>query len=292
MQKNFWQANLLLLITALIWGSTFIIVKESLKTLHPMQIIAYRFTLAFFFIFLLYHRAFFQNWRSSLLPGIGLGLILALGFTTQTIGLKLTSPSSSALITGLNALIVALLESLINKKKLSRSSLLGILTATIGLTFITWSGQPRLELGDLLTLVCAVFFALHIVATNKALINCDPRTLIVIQYAVVALVCWCFVPTKLLSNNYEVKIWFSLLYLGLLATGLAFLFQTLAQRRASPIHTAIILATEPAFASILSIGFGYEPFTLKLITGGVLMIVGMILSSTGESFKKLPGKII
>jgi drug/metabolite transporter (DMT)-like permease len=73
---------------------------------------------------------------------------------------------------------------------------------------------------------------------------------------------------------------------------LAFLFQTLAQRRASPIHTAIILATEPAFASILSIGFGYEPFTLKLITGGVLMIVGMILSSTGESFKKLPGKII
>jgi drug/metabolite transporter (DMT)-like permease len=283
LKKHFYQANLLLIITALVWGSSFIIVKDSLELLHPMQIIASRFTLAFFITFLAYHRTVFQNWRSSLLPGIILGIILILGFTTQTIGLKYTSPSTSALLTGLNVIFVALFDSILSKKKLPTRSLLGIITATIGLTFITWTGRPTLGLGDLLTIACAVFFALHIIATGQAIKFYDPKALVVIQFAFVAIFSWLLIPSSLPPINYDLKIGCSLIYLGIFSTGLAFFCQTLAQRLASPVHTAIILSTEPAFATLFSVSLGYEPLTFKLVVGGLLIITSMILSSIGES---------
>lgn len=294
MQKHTSQANLLLLLTALIWGGTFIIVKRSLTILHPMQVIAYRFTLAFIIVFIVNFRTVLHHWRTSFFPGIGLGLFLLLGFTTQTFGLKFTSPSTSALITGLNAVLVALFDSLFNRKKLPRCSLLGVLTATSGLIIITWSGAAfTFGFGALLTLICAICFALHINAAGKALTHCDPSTITVIQFAFVALIAWCFViPSQGLEVNFPATTWYTLLYLGILATGLAFLAQSFAQRDASPVHTAIILAAEPAFATVLSICFGYEPLTFRLIIGGFLIITGMILSSSGESFVPSGGKMI
>ncbi|NLW55505.1 MAG: DMT family transporter [Firmicutes bacterium] len=286
MPKHFSQANILLLLIALIWGSTFIIVKQSLGILHPMQVIAYRFTLAFILVFLAKYRTVLRHWRTSLFPGIGIGLLLFLGFTTQTFGLKFTSPSTSALITGSNAVLVALFEALFKRKKLSRSSFFGVLTATAGLILITWSGASfTFGYGDLLTLACAIFFALHINATGQALTRSDPSTITVIQFAFVALAAWCsLIPVSGLKVNIPPTTWYALLYLGIMATGLAFLAQSYAQRDASPIHTAIMLATEPAFATVLSISLGFELMTMRLIIGGLLVITGIIFSSSGESF--------
>ncbi len=282
LKNNFYQANLLLFITALVWGGSFIIVKDSLELLHPMQIIAFRFTLAFFITILIYHRTL-HNWHSSLLPGIVLGIILILGFITQTIGLKYTSPSTSALLTGLNTILVAFFDAILSKKKLQPRSRLGIITATFGLTFITWTGKPTLGLGGFLTLACAFFFALHIIATAQAIKIYDPKALVIIQFAFVAIISWLLIPSNPPPINFNLKIFFPLVYLGIFSTGLAFFCQTYAQRLASPVHTAIILSTEPAFAALFSVSLGYEPPTLKLLFGGILIITGMILSSTGES---------
>lgn len=292
MLKNF-QPALLLFFTALIWGGTFIIVKESLAVLSPLAVIALRFTLAFFFLFLVYRRVVARHWRQALRPGIGLGIILALAFTAQTIGLKLTTPSVSALLTGMNGVFVACIEAVFYRKRPAPLSLLGLSAATFGLALITWpSQQLELDPGVLPTLVCALFFAWHIVATSRAVTRHDPQTLTVIQFAVVALAAWGFAPAGIPTLRLDLKTWSALLYLGILATGLAFLCQSLAQRRVSPVPTAVILATEPAFATLFSILFGYEPLTWKLVTGACFMVGGIILSAVGESFRGEVGKIV
>ncbi len=292
MPKNY-QPALLLFFTALIWGGSFIIVKESLTVLSPLAVIALRFTLAFFFLFLVYRRVVTRHWRRTLRPGINLGFILALAFTAQTIGLKLTTPSVSALLTGMNGIFVAFIEAVFYRKRLAPSSLLGLLTATFGLTLITWpSQQLQLDPGVLPTLACAFLFAWHIVATSRAVTRYEPRTLTVIQFAVVALAAWGFAPAGIPTLRLDFKTWGALFYLGFLATGLAFLCQSLAQRRLSSVPTAVILATEPALATLFSILFGSEPFTWKLVIGACFMVGGIILSAVGESFHGEVGKIV
>lgn len=292
MRKNY-QPAVLLFFTALIWGGSFIIVKEALAVLSPMAVIALRFTLAFCFLFLVYRPVVLRRWRRDLRPGIGLGILLGLAFLTQTVGLKLTTPAVSALLTGMNGIFVALLETVFYRKRPAPLSLLGLITATCGLTLITWPNQQlEIDPGVLPTLACALFFAWHIVATGRAVAKHDPQTLTVIQFAVVALAAWCFAPAGLSALRLELKTWSALFYLGFLATGLAFLCQSVAQRRISPVPTAVILATEPAFATLFSILFGYEPFTWKLVTGACFMVVGIILSAVGESFHREVDKLV
>ncbi|HHW11994.1 MAG TPA: DMT family transporter [Firmicutes bacterium] len=288
------RSALLLFLTAAIWGGTFIIVKESLAVLQPMAVIAYRFTIAFLFLALLYRRLISKNWRPALRPGLGLGFILTLAFATQTIGLKYTTPAVSALLTGMNGVFVALIETVFYRKRLTRPAFLGLMAATFGLLLITWpTEQFTLDLGILLTLACALLYAWHIVALGRAVAGSDPTTLTIIQFAVVATIAWFFTPGGLSAPlQMGAKIWGAILYLAIPATGIAFFCQSLAQQRLSPVATAIILATEPAFATLFSLLLGYEPCTLKLITGGLLLIGGAILSTVGESFKPEAGKMI
>ena len=284
----------LLFLTAAIWGGTFIIVKESLTVLLPMAVIAYRFTIAFLFLFFLYRRPVMRNWRSALRPGLGLGLILTIAFATQTIGLKYTTPAVSALLTGMNGVFVVLIETVFYRKKPTRPALLGLLAASSGLALISWpTEQFALDRGILLTLACAFLYAWHIVALGRAVSSSDPTTLTIIQFAVVATVAWFFTPGGIPAVlQMSAKTWGAILYLAIPATGIAFCCQSLAQQRLSAVATAIILATEPAFATLFSLLLGYEPFTLKLVTGGLLLIGGAILSTIGESFKPEAGKMI
>ncbi len=287
------QPAALLLLTAMIWGGTFIIVKASLAVLHPLAVIAYRFTLAFIFLFLIYRGEVRQNLRRSLRPGFGLAIILFLAFTAQTIGLKYTTPAVSALLTGLNVIFVALIEAFVYRKKLASPVLFGLLAATLGLAFITWpSAQVSLDPGIIPTIVCAVLFAWHIVATGRVVTKHDPKTITVIQFAFVAFFAWCSAPIWIQTFQFDFKIGGALLYLGIPATAICFFFQTLAQRHVPPVQTGVILATEPAFATLFSLLFGYEPLTWKLITGALFMISGLILSVLGESFKSEAGKLI
>lgn len=291
---NSHRSAVLLFLTAAIWGGTFIIVKESLTVLLPMAVIAYRFTIAFLFLFLFYRRSVLKNWRAALLPGIGLGLILTLAFTAQTIGLKYTTPAVSALLTGMNGAFVALIETVFYQKRPTRPALLGLLAASFGLALITWpTEQFSIDRGILLTLVCAILYAWHIVVLGRAVAKSDPTTLTVIQFAVVATVAWVFTPGGIpAALQMNAKTWGAILYLAIPATGIAFCSQSLAQQRLSAVATAIILATEPAFATLFSLLLGYEAFTMKLVFGGLLLIGGALLSTVGESFKPEAGKMI
>ena len=190
-----------------------------------------------------------------------MGIILTLAFATQTYGLKYTTPAVSALLTGMNGVFVALIETIFYRKKPTRPTLLGLLAASLGLALITWPTQRfTFDLGILLTLVCAVLYAWHIVALGRAVTSSDPTTLTIIQFAVVATVAWAFTPGGFpVALQMDAKTWSAILYLAIPATGIAFCCQSLAQRRLSAVSTAIILATEPAFATLFSLCLAMRP---------------------------------
>ena len=116
MKHKFLVADLLLLITTMIWGWTFIIVKWSVASIDPYFFIFSRFLLAFIVLTLFFHSKIKIHWRSCLKPGIILGTILALAFIAQTLGLKYTTASASGFITGLNVILVTLFASILTRK--------------------------------------------------------------------------------------------------------------------------------------------------------------------------------
>lgn len=277
-----WQADLLLLITALVWGGTFVAVKDTVQEIPAEFIVGARFTIAFLFLAMTMGYSIRSTWRKSLRPGIFLGIILGIAFWAQTSGLKTTSPSTSAFITGLNVVFVAIIDTIILKRFPKRKVWIGVMAATIGLLTLTWTGSVQTRPGDLLTLLCAILFGLHIVLTARWAPGRDPRAITIIQFAVVSLLAWgvqgvTAAPLPALTSRHIGM----LVLLGLFPTAIAFLFQTIAQRVAPPIHTAIILSAEPVFAAIFSLLLGMDHFTLQLIIGGSLIFFGTQLT-TGE----------
>lgn len=293
MKHKFFSSDLLLLTTTMIWGWTFIIVKWSVTAIDPFFFIFSRFILALVLLGILFHPKLKENWGACLKPGLFLGTILGLAFIAQTLGLKYTTASASGFITGLSVIIVAVLAALINRRLPRRIVLIGIITATTGLLLITLKGSLAFAKGDLLTLACAVLYALHVIYTERMAQNLSAGVLTLIQFATVAVISgltFLFFGQKPVSMvNFSVLQWLAILYCGILATAVAYLLQTKAQQKIPTYRTAVLLATEPLFAGIFAIGLRFDPFDWKVVIGGGLIFCGMILASWDNKLEqKLP----
>lgn len=277
------SADLLLLVTTLIWGWSFIIVKWSVSRIDPFFFIFIRFLLALAVLTLCFFPKIKEHWRACLKPGVFLGVIMALGFITQTLGLKYTTASASGFITGLNVVLVAVFASLINRRLPRRIVLVGIVCATVGLLLITLKGRLNFTKGDLLTLACALFFALHVVYTDRLAQNLSAAILTLVQFTTVTLISGaaylCFGQHPAVFGQFSILLWLALLYIGILATALAYLFQTKAQQKIPAFRTAVLLATEPMFAGIFALSLGFDPFSWRVVAGGLLIFTGMIYAS-------------
>lgn len=231
----------------------------------------------------MFHSKLKDHWRSCLKPGVTLGSILVLAFISQTLGLKYTTASASGFITGLCVILVTILAAIINRRRPQRVVLGGIISATLGLLLITFKGNLTLAKGDLLTLIGAVFFALHVVYTERMARNISASVLTLIQFATVTIISglffliWGKKPVEL--GSFHLWQWLAIVYCGILATAVAYLFQTKAQQKMPAFRTARTLATEPLFAGIFAIGFRFDPFDWKVVVGGLLIFAGIILAS-------------
>lgn len=272
-------ADLLLISVAAVWGGTFVIVRHTVQSLPPLLLIGARFALALIALLLVSPRSLL-GWRRHLLPGLALGGLLMGGFILQTYGLRYAAASVSGFITGLNVVFVAVIAALFMPGGMTIRVGIGVLLATLGLTALSWQeGAWRLGPGDLLTLGCAVFFALHIVMTGKFAPSCDPFPLAGIQFAAVG--ACCLILNALAGGGFvlpRASDLAALAYLGLAATGFAFLVQTAAQRHTPPVDTAIILSTEPLFAAIVAVTLGGEKVTARMLLGGGAILAAMLVS--------------
>jgi len=276
------QAELALLANALIWGGTFTTVKSALADASPVLFVAVRFTLAAVVLMLIYHRKL--EWR-VLLPGVAVGTLLFAGYAFQTIGLRFTTASKSAFITGLTIPMVPLLTSIVYRTKPRLAELGGVLCATLGMSLMTLPDMhlQNVNPGDLLTVFCAVAFAGHIVAlgyfSNWAIgKGYGFEALAVWQIASAAALAtlsfrWLDTPHWRMSPGLAV----ALAITGLLATALAFTVQAWAQRYTTATRTALIYSLEPVFAWAFSWLLSGEVLSGLATLGAVLILAGILL---------------
>ena len=243
------QAEFLLVLITIIWGSTFTIVKKSLLQVSPILLVALRFWIATAVIAAFMPGQYRQISSKTVLKGLVLAGAFLGGFVLQTLGLRDTTPSNSAFITSLCVLLVPVLGFLIFHHRPSKQTAIGILTATVGLILLLAdSSNFSLHSGDFLTLICAFMFAFHILFLGRFVRQASYRHLIFIKVACSAILCSLMVP--LLETPFiiwDINLLFYLFVLGFLATAVAFLIQGWAQQYSNPNHTALIFSLEPVF---------------------------------------------
>ncbi len=276
-----WQAELALLGNALIWGITFTTVKNALADASPILFVAVRFSLAGMVLLLLYAR---KLERRMVLPGSVAGLLLFAGYAFQTTGLRFTTPSKSAFITGLAIPMVPLLTSLVYRKRPRPVELAGVLAATIGMGLMTLEDvHMQVNRGDILTVLCAVAFAGHIVTLGYFSHQANRRGLgfeSLAVWQIVTAAIFAFVGFDWLeSPHWRVSsgLCIALAITGLAATAVAFTVQTWAQRYTTATRTALIYALEPVFAWGFSWFLAGELLSRRATLGAALILAGILL---------------
>ncbi len=274
------QADLSLLAITLIWGGSFTIVKLSLVQASPILFICLRFWVATVVAVAFMPRAFKNLSFLTLKRGLILSIALLGGFVFQTIGLRSTTPSRSAFITSLSVLLVPVLGFFLFHRRPRLRTLLGVAMATVGLGLLTLNAIPlKFAHGDLLTLICAVVFALHILLIGRYLPTSDFRQLVLLQLCGSALLCTLILPmleTPFLVWDFSIAVY--LFVTGVLATGLAIYVQNWAQQYTTPNRTALIFSLEPFFAALVAYQILGQSLSPKEWAGGGLVLVGILTS--------------
>ena len=276
-------ADLALLAIAGIWGFTFTAVKEALAAADPFPFLAVRFALAAAVLLLVFPRRVVRVSPRGLGLAALIGLWLTAGYALQTTGLLHTTPSKSAFITGLSVVLVPILSFAASRVRPHPGSLAGVLLAAAGLYLLTSPRAGGMSVGDLLTLGCAVAFALHIVTIERVAPHHDPVPLAFWQIVITAVACGSI---TLASSERQLALapWTlaALLITGILATAAAFLVQTWAQRRTSATHVAVIFTAEPVFAALFSWLVQHEALGPGKLLGGALIVLGMLAAQVGR----------
>jgi drug/metabolite transporter (DMT)-like permease len=290
MIKKPWFADANLLLVALVWGTTFVIVQRAIAFLQPYSFNTVRFSFAaimlLFFIIFFKRKSLFHFKNTALLRnGMILGFFLYLGYGFQTVGLLYTTSSKAGFITGLSVVLVPLLSYLFLNQKLNWQIGISSILALFGLYLLTIQNAFSINIGDGYILLCAISFALHIVFTGKFAKTFDALCLTVVQLLTVSL---CSFITALFSENWQAmfasskvfkpEVIMALLITALFATALAFLAQTYFQSFTTPARVALIFAMEPVFAAATAFIMINERLGPKAVFGCVLILLGMILS--------------
>lgn len=279
--------EIMLCITAIIWGSGFVVSAISLDYYTPYQVLAGRFLVGFIILSIIFHKNLKKLNRGVIIKGFILGALLYIAFALQTVGLQYTTPSKNAFLTAVNVVIVPFIAFLAYKRKIDKFELTGAILAIIGIGFLSLQFTTEVNVGDLLTLGCAVGFAYQIFYTGKYVKDEDAITLTIVQMFFAALLACLVVVVKGETNfSMELEAVSSIFYLGLFSTTIAYLFQTIALKFTNETKTAIILSTESFWGMVFSILLLGEALTTRMIIGAILILCAIIVSETKLSFIK------
>lgn len=281
------MADLFLLLVALSWGATFIIVKTAVEDLAPLPFLAVRFALAFVTLIpFLYIQRRHLN-RDAVQKGMLLGVFLFIGYVTQTIGLQYTTASNAGFITGLNVVIVPLFVALYQKSLPHRTIIVGALSATAGLALLSIGPNFTVNQGDPIVLICAFSFAAHIFFVGRFAPEVNPTVLASFQILTVALLSG--IGTLIIPQPpmvFSSYVWFGLLLTALICTSAAFFIQSKMQQFTSASHTAIIFAAEPVFAALFAYLLAGELLSSRGLFGAALVLLGILIAEF-SSIRKL-----
>ena len=271
------SAELALVGIAAVWGLTFVMVQDAIAELPTLAFLAYRFIPAALLVGVIFHaqlrRLSPEGWRYGAL----MGAFLTAGYVFQTLGLERTSASNAGFITGLFVVFTPALGALLLREPMTRMAWGAAAVAALGLYLLSGTSGDFSLRGDGLVVLCALAFAAHILATARAVTRHDVGALLAVQLAACGAVC---LLAAAVAGELEAPsggtVWSALLVTSLVASALGFFVQTFAQRHAPPARTALILASEPAFAGLFGWLLGDENLSALAWLGAVLILAAIV----------------
>jgi drug/metabolite transporter (DMT)-like permease len=276
------RAELALIAVTLVWGATFVVVKNALDHISTLLFLVLRFGVGTVALVLVFRHGIFaqpQLRKVTIRAGLLAGICLVTAYFFQTLGLRHTTPSKSAFVTGLSAALVPFLAAIVYRTAPHVSEIAGAAAATMGLGLLTLPpGRLEIGYGDALTLCCTVGFALHILilgrwspVSNFALLS----TLQIATVAVLATLGMGLLETPSIVWNPPVVI--AIGVTGLLTTAVAFSVMAWAQRHTTATRAALIFTLEPVSAYVTAYLVEGERFTGRALAGAVLILSGILL---------------
>jgi drug/metabolite transporter (DMT)-like permease len=272
-----------LVFTTAVWGSTFLVVKDAIAAVPVLDFLGLRFALAFAVMLAVRPRALASLDRSGWLHGVVLGLVLAVGYAAQTFGLQTASASVSGFITGLFVVFTPLIAAVVLRRRVPSAVWVAVVLATAGLGLISLHGLS-IGRGELLTVVGAFFFALHIVGLGEWSHRNDAYALAVVQIGTVA--AFSLVLALIKDGGHGLTLpsgwsgWGAVALTALLGTAAGFFLQTWSQARMPATRAAVVLTLEPVFAGVTGVLSG-ETLALRGWIGAALVLAAMYLVELG-----------
>ena len=282
------RADAALLGITIIWGTTFVIIKDALESVGPLTFLALRFGLAALALCVLFLSRRPALNATNLRAGLVLGSLLCAGYALQTAGLQLTSAARTAFVNGMQVVLVPLVVAIPLRRHVPRGVWVGVGLATLGLALLSigpalLAGGFDTVRGDLLVLIATVLFAWHIVLTGEFGPHVDAPLVTLLQMAWVSVVC--FVGAGLFeqpSLDAMRSVLGAAAFTGVFATSLAYTVQMAAQRHTSATHAALIFSGEPVFGALFAVVFAGEVLGPAALVGCGLILAGMLVAQFGD----------
>lgn len=275
--KRYW-IQLALIAVAMMWGGTFVVVKDAVSRYPLYAFLALRFAVAVVALVALFPRVFSRFKPGTVRVGVLAGAFLCAGYVFQTWGLQGTTATKAAFITGMFVVITPVLQAVILRRLPGWATAIGVVFAVGGLWLLSGSGGGAWNAGDTRVLVCAVAYSAHMIVLGSLGRRHDSGALTLVQLLVTALVCGGIsIATEPHALPHDAYVWVALVVTGVFASAVAFAVQTHAQRTIPPARTALILITEPAFGGL----FGWltgEALGVRGLAGALLILGGMVMA--------------
>ncbi len=275
-----------------IWGTTFILVKWTVAAVDVYYFLFLRFLVASLLLMLIFHQHLRKTTRESIRASFIMSLFLFGIYATQTEGLRFTTASNSALITGLYLVLIPLFSMMFLGKRTKLLPTLGAVTSVIGLYLLTNYSLSGFNIGDGITLICSAMCAFHVLLTGHFTTKHRLIPLVLFQFLFVTAYSGM---TAAIKMSYTVHMppvaWLTIVVTGALATALAFTVQTAAQRLVEPTRAGIIFALEAVFGALFAYLIGGEMLTATSFIGACLMICGMVIAEIKPVARYLIDKI-
>src|SRR4051794_10655058 len=274
-------AVVVLVAVCVVWGSTFVVVKNAVERMPVMDFLAWRFAIAALVMAALRPRAVRILSPTARRHGVILGIALAAGYIAQTFGLERTPATVSGFITGLFVVFTPLCSGLLLRRRVDRMAWVAVGVATCGLALLSLRGGLSVGTGEAITLLCAVSFALHIVGLGEWSTPADAYGLAVVQLSTVAVVSIVFAAPDSLAPPPDAGVWGAILLTSLGATAFGFWGQTWAQAHLHPTRAAVVMTMEPVFAGIFGVAIGGDQLSARTVLGAALVLTAMYLVELG-----------
>ncbi|MFR8992002.1 MAG: DMT family transporter [Fusobacterium sp.] len=273
------QANFLIVLVALFWGSTYFLTKMAVAELEPFNLTALRFGTAFIITALFFFKRIRNADRTVIKYSIILGVLAVIAVLSMTFGVQYTTASNAGFLISLSVVMIPLISVVVLKKRIKVKLLLSVILATIGIVCLTLNEQLTINKGDILCILCATSFAVQVLIMERIPKSADSVAIGTLQLGITAVVN--FILSFFLENftvPSDLKVWGVIVILGVFCTAFCYIIQIYALKNTSAIQAGIILSLEPVFSAIFAYIFLGELLSKQGYIGAILLFISVILA--------------